>query len=83
MNGTPAMSAPDSKGEGGGFLDEGLDARLVELSLSLFGDGGSRVYQNGECLVGEGAQPGGIWLVAARIGNTRLIDNLEFVLTED
>lgn len=63
MNGTPAMSAPDSKGEGGGFLDEGLDARLVDLSLSLFGDGGSRVYQNGECLVGEGDQPGGIWLV--------------------
>lgn len=63
MSGTLAMSAPDSKGEGSGFLDEGLDARLVELSLALFGDGGSRVYQNGECLVGEGDQPGGIWLV--------------------
>jgi two-component system, NtrC family, sensor kinase len=44
-------------------MAQDLDARLIELSLSLFGGGGRRSYPGDEILVHEGDDPGGIWLI--------------------
>lgn len=57
------MSLEEIPISGNALSDEGLDARLLEASLALFGEGGRRSYQNNEILLREGEDPGGIWLV--------------------
>ncbi len=57
------MDPPDSAKAGSALFDEGLDARLVEISRELFGEGSRRSYQTDEILLREGEDPGGIWLV--------------------
>jgi two-component system NtrC family sensor kinase len=57
----PPMDAADF-GKSGKLFDEALDARLVEISLGLFG-GGFHTFADGEALLREGDVPGGIWLL--------------------
>lgn len=57
------MAATESSSSGGDLFNEGLDARLVEISLGLFGDSGCRGFADGELILREGEAPGGIWLL--------------------
>lgn len=57
------MSPEEIPISGNALSDEGLDARLLETSIALFGEEGTRTYRDNEILLREGDHPGGIWLV--------------------
>lgn len=74
------MNSEDYPNAGSALFDDGLDARLLETSLALFGEGGKKSYQNNEILLREGEDPGGMWLVVdGRVELFRTVGEEEIV----
>lgn len=62
------------------LMDDALEPRLIEISLSLFGTSSIQSYQPPDLLVREGGNPGGIWLVLeGQVELFRTIDNADVI----